>query len=567
MLARLADKSLLRRTTDPNGRGRYDMHEMIRQFAAERLAGQPGEEAACRLAHGRFFAYWTQQQEASFFNSQQVDALRLMRLEADNLRAAWQHVVALRAVAEIEAFHQGLAMFFSEESWHSEAIILLQQAVDWLEKTPARAVKEERLLSSLLWIQGALYVQIGELDRAETLELRCLRLAQKINEPLLIARASYRLTQIYSARSEVKTAMEHAQGALALFRSLGDERGVANICAMLGDIYGRAGNYAASTQHFQAALEFLRRQGDFSSMARVLSALGANAVTVGDFAQARAYLEEAQQLRERVGGLVSLPEILLNLGIVAEAGGQYAEAQGYWEAAVAAARKPGLDNAAAAHLVARSMNRLADLFCLQANYTGARQLAGEARAIYEKLGRRESTGMSLNTLGLIRQAQHALDDAEHTHCEAFAIAKEFDDHRGMATALNYLGQNALLRRDGASARTHLIEALFLSHKVNIAPLTMSILVNLAACFAHNGAVADAVYLLTFVNAQPTTTHQTCSKAWKLLGQHTHQVEAELLVDLQTKALAANVDDVVATTLKKYAEADDSSKTPRQGIGD
>jgi predicted ATPase/DNA-binding SARP family transcriptional activator len=85
MLVRLADKSLLRRAAAPDGRWRYDMHEAVRLFAAEQLAAHAGEEAACRLAHGRYFAQWTRQQEASLNSGQQVKTLRLMRQEADNL--------------------------------------------------------------------------------------------------------------------------------------------------------------------------------------------------------------------------------------------------------------------------------------------------------------------------------------------------------------------------------------------------------------------------------------------------------------------------------------------------
>jgi tetratricopeptide (TPR) repeat protein len=260
MLVRLADKSLLRRSTDPSARGRYDMHEAIRQFAAARLAAQPAEENACRLAHGRFYAYWTQRHEASLNTAQQIETLRLMRMEADNLCAAWQSLVTMRAIAEIDAFAQGLAMFYSEESWHGEAIALLQQAVDWLEEEETRKPVEDLLLARLLWIQGALHVQIGEINRAEHLELRCLNLAQQFGEPPLIAKAYYWLTQICVARGDLAKALGCAQDALALFRSLGDERGVANIFSMLGGIYARTRDYAASNHNYQAALGYLRRQ-------------------------------------------------------------------------------------------------------------------------------------------------------------------------------------------------------------------------------------------------------------------------------------------------------------------
>ncbi|MCB0123982.1 MAG: tetratricopeptide repeat protein, partial [Caldilineaceae bacterium] len=327
MLARLTDKSLLRRAEDPVGRGRYDMHEMIRQFAGEQLADQPEEAAACRLVHGRYYAQWTQSHDADHFGATQVLMLRFMRLEADNLRIAWQHLVAVQATAELDAFVQGLAMFFSEESRHSEAITLLQQALDWLNDLATLTTAQERLLARLLWTQGALCIQIGDFLRAERLEQDCLALAQQLDESHLVAKAYYRLTQVYVARNEFTRALACAQEGLALFRKLGDERGETNIYTMLGRIYSRTGDYPTSTQHFQAALAYLRRAQDFSSIILVLTAIGANAIKAGEYTQAQTHLQEAYRLRKQVGGLVSLPEILLHLGIVAEAAGEYTQAE------------------------------------------------------------------------------------------------------------------------------------------------------------------------------------------------------------------------------------------------
>jgi tetratricopeptide (TPR) repeat protein len=352
-------------------------------------------------------------------------------------------LVALRAVSEIDAIAEGLAMFYSEECWHSEAIGLFQQAIDWLAAQPQRTSEEDLLLTRLFWIQGALYVQIGEIERAEQLELSCLKLAQQLGEPLLIARAYYWLTKICVARSELDKALGCAQDGLALFQTLGDERGVANIHSMLGSIYARRGDYAASTRHYQAALAYLRQQEDFSSLVTLLAAVGENALLVGDFIEARARLEEALRFREHLGGLVSLPGVRLNLGIVAEAEGRYAEAESYWQASIAAARKLGPEHRAGARLVGRNLNRLAALRLIEGDLAAAQQLAGEARAIYEQLGERKALGMCLHLYGLVRQAQALPAAAHHYHDEAYKLAWEFGDRHELATALNYLGQNAL----------------------------------------------------------------------------------------------------------------------------
>jgi hypothetical protein len=48
----LVSKSFIR----PQGQDRYDMHELIRQYAAGKLAQQPDEAATLARRHGRYFA-------------------------------------------------------------------------------------------------------------------------------------------------------------------------------------------------------------------------------------------------------------------------------------------------------------------------------------------------------------------------------------------------------------------------------------------------------------------------------------------------------------------------------
>ncbi|HJZ48001.1 MAG TPA: hypothetical protein VKE41_12575 [Roseiflexaceae bacterium] len=50
-LARLVDKSLLRAERD----GRYDMHELLRQFAEQKLEAEPGAVTRTRERHSAFY--------------------------------------------------------------------------------------------------------------------------------------------------------------------------------------------------------------------------------------------------------------------------------------------------------------------------------------------------------------------------------------------------------------------------------------------------------------------------------------------------------------------------------
>jgi predicted ATPase len=87
ILSSLVDKSLLRREPD----GRYQMHELLRQYAAEQLAASPD---AVVEAHDRHCAYYAQ-----FLHQRLVDIGRRREVaqeiaaELENIRAAWRRAI------------------------------------------------------------------------------------------------------------------------------------------------------------------------------------------------------------------------------------------------------------------------------------------------------------------------------------------------------------------------------------------------------------------------------------------------------------------------------------------
>jgi len=90
LLAALVAKSMLRRAET----GHYDMHELIRQYAAAQLQANPQEEARTRTRfsdyHAARFVHW----EWQLKSRSQHETLEDMGREIDNLRQAWEWLVA-----------------------------------------------------------------------------------------------------------------------------------------------------------------------------------------------------------------------------------------------------------------------------------------------------------------------------------------------------------------------------------------------------------------------------------------------------------------------------------------
>ena len=117
-LMALVNKSLLL----PDLKGRYQLHELLRQFGAERLAHDSITETSVRDRHCAHFAAFLHQKEAGLRGSNQGQALAEIELELDNVRAAWQWAVAQDKVEEIDQTMESLCEYHRirgriDEAW------------------------------------------------------------------------------------------------------------------------------------------------------------------------------------------------------------------------------------------------------------------------------------------------------------------------------------------------------------------------------------------------------------------------------------------------------------------
>src|SRR5205814_4134348 len=90
-LSALVDKSLLQVSAE----GRYDLHELMRQYSAEHLEAT-GEVEAVRHAHARYFADFMQQREDDLKGRRLLAAVKEIGENFDNVRTAWLWAVAHR---------------------------------------------------------------------------------------------------------------------------------------------------------------------------------------------------------------------------------------------------------------------------------------------------------------------------------------------------------------------------------------------------------------------------------------------------------------------------------------
>ncbi|NTU85251.1 MAG: AAA family ATPase, partial [Chloroflexales bacterium] len=137
VLAGLSDKALIRRDRT----GRYAIHELLRQFAAQKLAADQGEHEATALRFCRFCLRLLEQAGAALQGSHQGQALAELEVEYDNLWKAWAWAISEGRLDDLDGALDGLYYLHELRGWYSEGIQAASTAADpWSCGGAARAL-------------------------------------------------------------------------------------------------------------------------------------------------------------------------------------------------------------------------------------------------------------------------------------------------------------------------------------------------------------------------------------------------------------------------------------------
>jgi predicted ATPase len=122
-LAALVDKSLLRREVDD----RYQLHELLRQYAEAQLAAQPEAMHRTRQAHCAYYAEFLSQRSDAIESGDQRSTVAEITAELDNVRAAWQWAIEQVQVSAIQKLTHTFTVFCHYQSHYLEAANTFEQ--------------------------------------------------------------------------------------------------------------------------------------------------------------------------------------------------------------------------------------------------------------------------------------------------------------------------------------------------------------------------------------------------------------------------------------------------------
>jgi predicted ATPase len=503
-LRSLVDKSLLQR--DPAGR--YGIHELLRQYAAEQLGQAPTEEYSIRDTHATYYAAFLKSREAPLRAMEQRRVLEEIRVEVDNLRTAWDWTVTQGKVGEIEQSLATLARFYQLRGWYREGEALFSRAAQRL--SGMHEVRARLLRGKLLLQQGRFANLLGKETEAD----RLLELSLAIFRELGARRdAAYAVCLLGGCeRLFGLPRRELCLEGLSLFQDLGAPWGIALALHGLAWTAWHSGEYAEAKQSFQQSLGLFRRVGDLEGIQASLHGLGYICWILGEYERGRELHLEMLRLCEETGNRGGIARALGDLGI--------------------------------------------DAIGLK-QYDKAHELFGQSLAIYRDIG--NAVGV-YDELGDMAEAANALGDyaqAEQYAREALRVLPEGEvDHNRGSWECRNLGLAACGLGNYADARRYLHRTLELTISGSMPSEHLLTFVGVARVLAKQGDRERALELLALVVNHRLSWQMAKDQAAPLIAELEAELPADVVAAVQARGRARDLDTTVDELLAELAEQQD-----------
>ena len=328
----LVDKSVLVAEHD-GGATRYRMLETLREYGAERLAERSALDAA-RDAHARHYADVAGSADTALRTSQQIEALRVLDVERDNVLTALGFLGdSGDAVAALDlAVHLGWYWMLRENGEDARRWLGFAMAVPGADALDVYPVAEAlHALGSIVAVTEEPTAQdhragLGELAEAVT-GVRTPYPPARVLAPLLMffaerredalagmamaqidpdpwVRAVARTVRIAFAENEgdLETMRAEVESALAEWTAIGDSWGLAAVLTSRGQVRMFDGDLLGAAEDFEASGAHTRRLGGTTDDMLVTMRLADLRLRAGDVEGAKRHLATMRASRAYAAG-------------------------------------------------------------------------------------------------------------------------------------------------------------------------------------------------------------------------------------------------------------------------
>ncbi|MCB0168801.1 MAG: tetratricopeptide repeat protein, partial [Anaerolineae bacterium] len=296
-LADLVDRSLVRQETS----GRYELHELLRQYALDKLRDDPTAYEVTMDHHCVYFADYAMQRN---FETERDHKKSLIDrdIEIDNIRLAWAWAIEQGRVQGLFKLHLGLGELYEIAGRYEEGLELFQRASVKLyeiyqerKSTFSTGYHEiGEIYGQMLAWQAWFTLRLGRYKPAQTLLFEALSISEQSDSDGQWQRAYplYQLGLIDWYLGRYTSARQYLEEAAAVARQTNGLFIIMACSVHLGLTETNLGHFQAARQHYEEGMMISERIGMHSVTGGLYNFLGRMAYFQSDYDQAEQHLEQ-----------------------------------------------------------------------------------------------------------------------------------------------------------------------------------------------------------------------------------------------------------------------------------
>lgn len=494
-LRTLSEKSWLHRMVE----GRYEIHELLRQYAQEKLQQAPATAMLVRSRHSAYFVTALGRWASELRGERQLAALVEEEADLENVQAAWNWAVAQADLESVDQAMDGLFLYLDWRGRCQQGEEMCRNAVNQLHKytTGDKEIVVARLLAWHGWFSQALdHLDVAAAQLHESLALldNSVPDAQAGRNARAFALYALGHARHGTDRSAARRCWEES---LAIYRDLGCQWGAAQVLSRLGLLALEMGDYPTARHLLEESVAICQRLADRKSMAYALCYLGNVYANQGDLTTAEELVRSSIAMSHALGDRLGAAESMGTIAGALAYGGHFVESAALFSQSAAIYEELGIR-----HAYAYAIHNLAWTNVNLGSYELARQQYLAAQAVWMERNHRHGLALSLLGLGEIALVFEDFDQAYTLLAEGVARFVEIQQQDEQAIALGSLACALRGLGRGAEARCCVRQALQIAQEIGAFAPTLFALEAYALILASEGKAVRALELCTLIRQHP-----------------------------------------------------------------
>ena len=341
----LLDKSLVSRSGE-----RFELHEVTRQFAEEKLS----KKKKPRNAHADYFAKWAGERA----QSNERASFAQMTREFENVRAAWLWASEQKDAASLSGLVHFTKRYLDIQGRYREGYDLMERAL----------------------------AQFGEVGSVGNLP--------KDEQGQVIAKLILYRALFLADMGKPDESVPSLEECLAYFQSIGDKVQIMACLNALGIAHRFLGQEEKAADYFRSQLEIAREQKNRREEATALNNLCTAINTMKHFEEAERMLQDCLAIRRELNDEAGISSTLINLGVALFNQGRLSEIKPYYQEAIEISRRINQPRN-----LAGALGNLGGVFLREKQYDEALKLFLQGLEIHRNTGYRYGMATALDNVG------------------------------------------------------------------------------------------------------------------------------------------------------------------------